>query len=386
MATIALNCLVFGDGADKIFTIEIAPDKNINILKALIREQNLDCFAYTALSAMQLFRVSLPIGSTLSDSVWGLESREMDKLMPPTTKISALFGDPMEDELHVVVFVPETVAPDVDQVSELPEFTRTSCSNIFLRLGVIIDVSAEYRNTVGTKGHVPSAGAKSSGYCKVQTDQPQTIYDGLKAPNGPSTVPPPITIFHCIFQQFLKLVDDNSTQVTTKELIHMEKFTYMLSTLHTMGQAFNTDFWLHLSGILDKEVTQEENSNCTCTDGCYFIQIGEVQVPTMIYEGKNMLGGCNPSIQVGIIMRHSWIKESRKSIQDKCCCLTFMIAAAAGWLSIMGAVLTNKMIIQRLTDLKWVALSSTQDDQQLHNLMWVFVALQKCMKELEAYY
>ncbi|TFK25462.1 hypothetical protein FA15DRAFT_755845 [Coprinopsis marcescibilis] len=195
----------------------------------------------------------------------------MVKLTRPTAKISTLFGDPTEDELHVVVFAPRTVTPYVDQGSELPEFTQ-------------------YKNTVGTKGHVPSVGATSSGYREVQMDQGQTIYDGLKAPYGPLTVAPPITIFHRIFQQFLKLVDDDSTQVTTADLVRMENFTYMLSTLHTTEATFNATCWLHLTGILGREVTQEEDTDRICADGCYFVRIGEARVPIVIYEGKTMLG------------------------------------------------------------------------------------------------
>ena len=39
-----------------------------------------------------------------------------------------------------------------------------------------------------------------------------------------------------------------------------------------------------------------------------------------------------------------------------------MITGSGAWLSVLGAVFTDKVIVQRLTDMTWVGLSSTEED------------------------
>jgi hypothetical protein len=68
-------------------------------------------------------------------------------------------------------------------------------------------------------------------------------------------------------------------------------------------------------------------------------------------------------------------------MREKCCCPTFLIAAGGPWLSVLGSVLTDKFIIQRLTDMRWMALSSTEEDNQVYHNARVLIALRECLKK-----
>jgi hypothetical protein len=52
----------------------------------------------------------------------------------------------------------------------------------------------------------------------------------------------------------------------------------------------------------------------------------------------------------------------------------------------MGSVFTDKIIVQRLTDLKWMALSSTHEDSRVYHNAKILVALRACVEELRGYY
>jgi len=52
----------------------------------------------------------------------------------------------------------------------------------------------------------------------------------------------------------------------------------------------------------------------------------------------------------------------------------------------MGGVFTDKIIVQRLTDMKWIALSSTEESERARNLAKVLVALRKCIEKLREFY
>ncbi|TFK23838.1 hypothetical protein FA15DRAFT_641962 [Coprinopsis marcescibilis] len=106
MATIALNCLVSGDGADKIFTIKIAPNKSISILKDIVKGKQHIVFSNTQATDIRLFKVSLSV----ADLGLVRDPRKIDhaqELLEPLAKISAIFKDPLpDDRVHVIALAP----------------------------------------------------------------------------------------------------------------------------------------------------------------------------------------------------------------------------------------------------------------------------------------
>jgi len=52
----------------------------------------------------------------------------------------------------------------------------------------------------------------------------------------------------------------------------------------------------------------------------------------------------------------------------------------------MGGVFTDRFIVQRLTDMKWMWLSSTEEDKRVYDNARVLVALRKCLVNLRTFY
>ena len=56
------------------------------------------------------------------------------------------------------------------------------------------------------------------------------------------------------------------------------------------------------------------------------------------------------------------------------------------WITVMGAVMTDKMIVQRLTDMLWLVDSSTEEAKRVYLAARVFSALRLCLHKLKTYY
>ena len=78
--------------------------------------------------------------------------------------------------------------------------------------------------------------------------------------------------------------------------------------------------------------------------------------------------------------------SQRAEIRDRCCCPTLMLAGGGPWLGVLGGVFTDKIIVQRLTSLMWIAESSTEEDAQIYDAARVFVALRKSLEQLTTFY
>lgn len=73
-------------------------------------------------------------------------------------------------------------------------------------------------------------------------------------------------------------------------------------------------------------------------------------------------------------------------MREKSCCPTILIAAGGPWLGVMGGIFTDRFIVQRLTDLRWMAVSSVEEDQRIYDNAKILVALRRCIKELQDFY
>ena len=124
-------------------------------------------------------------------------------------------------------------------------------------------------------------------------------------------------------------------------------------------------------------------------------------------ELKREIGesGCDPSIQVGLSARQHWVKDEAVSflhiydgfalwtialqfgeVRDRCCCPTLMLVGGGPWMAVLGGVLTDIPIVQRLTDMLWIGHSTTHEDSRVQHLARVFLALRESLRELKAFY
>ncbi|KAI0245532.1 hypothetical protein BJV78DRAFT_1262434 [Lactifluus subvellereus] len=144
-----------------------------------------------------------------------------------------------------------------------------------------------------------------------------------------------------------------------------------------------------LGHILGAPILKYENPDGTKPDGVITVEFEDhTCIPCVFIELKREFGegGCDPTSQVSLSMRCSWIHETREVWHEKCCCPTFLIAAGGAWLTVMGSVFTDKFIVQRLADTRWMALLSTEEDTRVYYNARVLIALRNCLQGLQKYY
>jgi serine/threonine protein kinase len=67
-------------------------------------------------------------------------------------------------------------------------------------------------------------------------------------------------------------------------------------------------------------------------------------------------------------------------------CPTFLIGSAGPWITILGAVITDGVIVQRLTDCVWVGLDSVLNEPHVTHVARTFHALKASLEKLNIYY
>jgi Protein kinase domain len=128
---------------------------------------------------------------------------------------------------------------------------------------------------------------------------------------------------------------------------------------------------------------------------------------TLIQEEENSLGGggCDLSSQVGLSMARFWAQDQvdkcdfsllssglttlfyqHSVVRNNTCCPTFLLASAGSWFSILGAVFTDKWIVQRLTDFIWVGLDAAQNDSHYDRVARILYSLKTSVEKLRDYY
>jgi len=97
-----LNCFVLGDPGD-VFSVEIAKNKNVSILKDEIKKKKAPHLNHIAASDLNLWTVCLPIDNPASKKPQTGPPLRVNK------RLSSLWdGDPSDDDLHILVKAPGT--------------------------------------------------------------------------------------------------------------------------------------------------------------------------------------------------------------------------------------------------------------------------------------
>ncbi|THH26549.1 hypothetical protein EUX98_g7638 [Antrodiella citrinella] len=91
----------------------------------------------------------------------------------------------------------------------------------------------------------------------------------------------------------------------------------------------------------------------------------------------------DPTIRAEYSVLEVWARDVMAPIRDKCCCPTFIVAGTGPVLTVMGAVFTNRFIVQRLTSLTWLGEAATFEDSHVYELSR---ALRRSVDQLENYH
>jgi len=151
-----------------------------------------------------------------------------------------------------------------------------------------------------------------------------------------------------------------------------------------MGQAV-------VDGAISDDVIQKTGRKCS--------------IPLLVVEYKRAVGerGCDPLTQASYSTLNHWRDPSVSAghlcaaiwnayvqqlgeTRDKCCCPTFIIAGGGPYLAVLGAIITDRYIVQRLTSLEWLGMSQTFEDEHLYRIAQVFDSLRGALLELDEFY
>jgi hypothetical protein len=132
------------------------------------------------------------------------------------------------------------------------------------------------------------------------------------------------------------------------------------------------------------------NLDSTSADGMVVTQalmIGEVAA-IGIEEDKNEFGdgGSDPSTQADLSYGRFWAQPNHAKIRENSCCPSFLIAIAGASIAILGAIWTDKIIVQRFTDYIWLAHDTIFNDEAIYRNARILYALARSLRRLEAFY
>ena len=139
----------------------------------------------------------------------------------------------------------------------------------------------------------------------------QVIYDGRRG-SDKATIGPPIQIFHPIFDDFTHMVNDPGVQPTVDDLANVYELMYHAGEIQP-DIDYRERVRLLLGRILDTQISMGPISKTGCMpDGIVTLDVCNDILPYMILEVKREMGegGCDPTTQVGLHMRRSWINDS----------------------------------------------------------------------------
>jgi hypothetical protein len=176
---------------------------------------------------------------------------------------------------------------------------------------VLLRRSLEYTTILKARGKSPAFGSKSTNYAQSQISPPLTIYDGRCAEGNLSTVGPPIHIFHPVFNHFTHLVESPNipTDGELKSVLRLMRFA---SGIYADEVTYNYRLRRYLGDILGVEIPEETLPDGARPDGLISVALGGHSFPYVFIELKREIGegGCDPTTQVGLSMRRSWIHIS----------------------------------------------------------------------------
>ena len=207
----------------------------------------------------------------------------------------------------------------------------------------------------------------------------------------------PVTILHPVFQGFLDRIDNPAFEPGRGIVPIVSKLISTASQIYPSEEVL-----AGLCGYMEQAVPTG-----TCIlDGTISKKLGGCFVPLLCTEYKPGIdeeGGYDPSTQDAYPVRASLVSKEvcgsrvfftipySPSVQftdvlERCCCPSFLLSGAGPYLCILGIVFTDKLIVQRLTDIMWVGRATYLEGSHIYRLARIFESLRFALAELDGYY
>ena len=245
----------------------------------------------------------------------------------------------------------------------------------------------------GLSARSPHSAAKASRVGDEQAKCP--IYNG----RPPTNCAFDVRLFHPAFENFSRRYHG------TEELKKVD-----MASVHTFLVSFaehyesEHELWRritpYLNALLGRDFADIEDPDGIHPDGAVVYTSGQTlfAAPLLVVELESEIGGgdADATMQAGLSYRRFWAhnqvficfslidlcspihqKESRAS-----CCPAFLLAIMGPWICVLGAVFTDKPIVQPLTPLLWLGRMKSQYEQVTR----VFAALSMGIDELQDSY
>ncbi|KAJ7257355.1 hypothetical protein C8J57DRAFT_1436958 [Mycena rebaudengoi] len=206
--------------------------------------------------------------------------------------------------------------------------------------------------------------------------------------------PPPIHLYNPAFAHFIDDAADPTLEVPDKVVLATADLMCKASAIYDDENTRRSKIRPALKNAISYGITQLISEDRTTPDGVVMWTMSGTDgslneaVALLIEEEKRELGegGCDASIQASFSMLRYWAQSNNDAVRGRCCCPTFLIAFAGPWLAVLGAVLTDKCIVQRLTDFIWLGSGAVLNDRQCLRVARVLHSLTRSLGHLRKYY
>ncbi|KAF7368144.1 Proteinkinasesubdomain-containingproteinPKL ccin9 [Mycena sanguinolenta] len=247
----------------------------------------------------------------------------------------------------------------------------------------ISDMTARYQNLVlhARGGKSPSQSAKSVNY-RMEQRGPNPLCDGRYDDANPAaTIAPPVQLYHPVFARFIDDVNNTALEIPGEVLVATADLMHKASGIYEDEETRKGKIRPALKKALSFDITNLVNDDRTYPDSGVMWTISETEGPLnhtvalAIEDEKRELGG-----------GRYWVQPANDDLRALCCCPTFLIAFAGPWISVLGAVFTDKCIPQRLTDFIWMGNGSVFNSHASRRVARVLYSLTRSLHELRKYY
>ncbi|KAK7437614.1 hypothetical protein VKT23_018513 [Stygiomarasmius scandens] len=358
-------------GSSTPFSVRISSSYVVHELKDAIRQKNLKRLKDTQADELELFKVSLPEADDLAQKVE--DAVKASKPLRATMELLKIFpNEPPEETIHIAVKLP---------ASQVQDSRRNILESAAHREAPLIDAQLYKLRAVQTINH------------------PDAIFNHRPL----ELTGPPITIYHPVFSNFIR-----SMSVPTETLeftdVELEKAMYLITiatefydheddrrdAIYKVLKGFVADTTITYHNVQQKQLTFSAGAfmRTKCS-----LMAGVEAYPSFL-EVKNEIGegDSDPIAQAECDYVAIVTSDEYTSIRQACCCPSLLIGMAGPNLTVSGAVFTDHLISQRLTDYIYLGpvpsygSQSSPHIQRIYRVAQLIRALEGTLEELRSFY
>ncbi|KAF9470927.1 hypothetical protein BDN70DRAFT_820684 [Pholiota conissans] len=198
----------------------------------------------------------------------------------------------------------------------------------------------------------------------------------------------PASLYHPAFQRWRIRAADHNFGVPAEVVAATVGFMEAASVLYHFENDRKAAIRPHLQEAIKRSVQHAVNFDF---DGKITIPASWTairrSVPVLVVEEEHESADSNQdaTIQAAFSMRSAWFDDDMTVFRNLACCPTFLLGLSGAHLVISVAVLTDKLIVERLASL-WVGRSSTHDKHQTRVVSRALYAFSFSIDELQEWY